>query len=96
MNNKLLKLINNALNEYNKYRFPEAKARILKLENDKLVVMIEGSYVTTCGLYDWLEDLIYILEKFDIDASISKIEEPKNPLEGWRIVTYKIRYKNSI
>ena len=96
MSSKLLKLVNNALNEYNKYRYPEAKARILNFKDDELVVKIEGSYVITCGLYDWLEDLIYILEKFNINASIAKIEEPKNPLEGWRIITYKIRYKNFI
>jgi len=82
-----------AVDEYNKYRSPEATARIVYFDGERLTVSIEGSYVTTCGLYDWLEDLKYIFERFNLEAEIIEITGPKNPLDGWRKVIYKIKPK---
>ncbi|MEM3103924.1 MAG: hypothetical protein QXD69_00265, partial [Candidatus Bathyarchaeia archaeon] len=67
-----------AINEYNKYRSPEAKAKLVKLSKKELILDLEGSFCRTCGVYDYLEDFIYELQKFtDVDLSIKSFKEYK-------------------
>ncbi len=58
---KLEEAVLRAVDEYNMYRSPEAKAR--------LTIDFEGTFCKTCGVYDYLEDFIYGLQRF-IDVSI--------------------------
>jgi len=39
---------------------------------EKVVVKFSGNFCKTCGLYDWLEDMIYELKEIDpeLDAEI--------------------------
>jgi hypothetical protein len=54
-----------AIEEYNKYRSPEAK--LVKISEKELVLDFEGSFCRTCGVSDYLEDFIYELQKL-VDA----------------------------
>jgi hypothetical protein len=38
-----------AIDEYNKYRSPEAKAKPIKINEKELVIDFEGSFCQTCG-----------------------------------------------
>lgn len=53
-----------AIEEYNKYRSPEAKAKPVKISEKELVLDFEGSFCRrTCGVADYLEDFIYELQR---------------------------------
>ena len=78
-----------AVEEYNKYRCPEACAEILWVDGNKAYIYIEGTYCATCGLYDWLEDLAYILEEKGVPAKLQGVIEPRNPETPWRIAIYE-------
>lgn len=67
-----------AINEYNKYRSPEAKAKLVKINKKALVLDFEGTFCKTCGVYDYLEDFIYELRKFaDVNMRIVSFREYK-------------------
>ncbi|HIQ13938.1 MAG TPA: hypothetical protein EYH44_06115 [Thermoprotei archaeon] len=67
--------IQKAIEEYNRYRGVEAKAKILYLDKDILRVEIRGSFCETCGYYDWIEDIVYILRDYDIDSELIRVNE---------------------
>jgi hypothetical protein len=72
---KLKKIIEDAINEYNKYRSPEANAKLLKIEKHGFQVDFTGSFCRTCGFYDYFDDLRIILENKGLRTRITKIEE---------------------
>jgi len=64
-----------AVEAYNHFRSPEAKARLIKIGKSKLIVDFEGSFCRTCGVHDYLEDLIYELERFaDVEIEVLSFE----------------------
>ncbi|MEM0328899.1 MAG: hypothetical protein QXU12_04820 [Nitrososphaerota archaeon] len=65
-------LLERAVEEYNKFRSPEAVVRIIELRDDGFVAEFSGSFCLTCGVYDWLEDLRYEIRRLDpeLDAVI--------------------------
>lgn len=71
-------LIDKAIEKYNKYRSPEATARLIYYQRDKFLVEFSGYFCLTCGYYDYFEDLIYILKEMGLKAKIEKIEEKEN------------------
>jgi hypothetical protein len=81
-------VVKKTVEEYNKYRAPEAIANILNIENDRVVVIFRGSFCETCGVYDWVEDLKYELENFNVNADIISIKEEKNQ----RIAVFRLKY----
>ncbi|MCS7119929.1 MAG: hypothetical protein RMJ07_05335 [Nitrososphaerota archaeon] len=67
-----------AIKEYNTYRSPEAKAKLIKASEKELVLDFEGAFCSTCGAYDYLEDFIYELKKFaDVNIKIASFKEYK-------------------
>jgi hypothetical protein len=95
LSDRLNKVVRDAIKKYNRYRSPEAIVRLLYIKNNEMAVFIEGSYVNTCGLYDWLEDLKYVLEEFNVNVQISKVLEPEDPAEEWRIAIYRINTREN-
>ncbi|MEM3726380.1 MAG: hypothetical protein QXK98_05910 [Candidatus Bathyarchaeia archaeon] len=74
----LKKAVVEAINEYNKYRSPEAKAKLVKVSEKELILDFEGSFCRTCGVYDYLEDFVYELQKFaDVNLKIESFKEYK-------------------
>ncbi|MGC9148969.1 MAG: hypothetical protein ACP5GI_05975 [Sulfolobales archaeon] len=69
------RIIKKAQSLYNRYRSPEAKARIMVFNEDILVVRFDGSFCETCGINDWIDDFKYILRDLGIDAIIERVEE---------------------
>ncbi|MBS7620559.1 hypothetical protein KEJ32_00285 [Candidatus Bathyarchaeota archaeon] len=68
-----------AINEYNKYRSPEARAKLIEISGKELILDFEGSFCRTCGVYDYLEDFIYELQKFvDVNVKIVSFKEYKH------------------
>lgn len=73
------KALERAVEEYNKYRSPEAVARLLKLEGDEVLVEFSGNFCRTCGVYDWLEDFVYELQRLGLGLEAR--------MESWRQVS---------
>ncbi len=82
-----MKKIRKALEEYNRYRGVEAEAKLISIDKDVVTLEFRGSFCETCGYYDWIEDIIYILEEHSLKSEIIEIKE----LDDGAIA--KIKYK---
>lgn len=69
------KVLNRAVKEYNKYRSPEANARIVSTGKESFKIEFTGPYCRTCGFYDYFEDLVYVLKDFGVETRIDEVEE---------------------
>ena len=78
-----------AVEEFNKYRSPEAVARLIELGEGQVKIELSGPFCRSCGLYDYFDDLKIELEKkMGGSIEISKIEGGEG--EGY-LVTYRKR-----
>lgn len=68
-------LIIKAIEEYNKYRSPEANAKLLSINDAVFEVEFTGTFCYTCGVYEYFEDLKYQLKEFGVDSEIVEISE---------------------
>ncbi len=62
-------VLTEAIETYNEYRSPMATAALVESDADSFVVRFEGPFCRMCCDYDYVEDLIYELEAFGLDAS---------------------------
>ncbi len=92
MNNDDSNKIRKAIIKYNKYRAPEAIAKVIKNEDNLVYVKIEGTFCETCGLYDWIEDLKYVFEEYGLSSDIIDIKDD-DPSFDYRIAVFKIKNK---
>jgi len=74
----LKKKVREAIRDFNRYRSPEAKAKLLKFNKKEIVVDFTGTFCHTCSFYDYFDDLKIFLEKKGIEAKILKIKEKRN------------------
>lgn len=66
-------LLNRIIAQYNKYRSPEATARLLSINGNIVEVEFEGSFCHTCGVIDWIEDLSYEAEDLGLKMRLIKV-----------------------
>jgi len=69
------KAIAKAIEEFNKYRSPEATAKLISLGKKSFRVEFTGSFCKTCGFYDYFEDFRLILEEKGMKTETGKINE---------------------
>jgi len=68
--------ISQAIVSYNKYRSPEVTAKLISFNGNELRLQFEGSFCTTCGFYDYLEDFVFELKELvDVNMKIDSVEE---------------------
>jgi hypothetical protein len=70
--------VKEAIRVFNKYRSPEANAKLIKFDKKKIVVDFTGTFCRTCGLYDYFDDLRIFLEEKGVKSKVSKIKEKEN------------------
>ncbi len=92
---ELARIVRRAIELYNRYRSPEAVAKLVSINGDEVVVKFDGSFCLTCGINDWVEDFKYVLEDLGVDAELVKVIEPDDPFseENWRIGVFKVKAK---
>ncbi len=90
INEDVKKKILEAIKTYNRFGSPEAKAILVAISGDKITVRFEGSFCETCGIRDWVEDLVYVLEDHGVEAELIAYIEPPNE-ENYRIGVFKIK-----
>ncbi|MDW7989561.1 MAG: N-acetyltransferase [Archaeoglobaceae archaeon] len=71
-----------AVDKFNKYRSPEAKAEIVEISDENAVVKISGPFCVSCGVFDYFEDLAA-----DANAKIVDYSE----IEEGFIVRYELK-----
>ena len=76
----LYDLFSRAIEVYNKYRSPEATAKLVEAKKDSFIVEFEGPFCQSCGINEYFEDLIYDIEDINgcLRAEIKAIE-PAGP-----------------
>ncbi|MBD3206700.1 hypothetical protein GF319_10215 [Candidatus Bathyarchaeota archaeon] len=84
----MMKHIDEAIKEFNKYRDPLIVGKLLEQDQDSLTLEFTGHFCRTCGFYDYFEDFLYVLlDTTGLNSEIEKIEETQNGA----IVKYSIK-----
>ncbi|MEM4031870.1 MAG: hypothetical protein QXV53_01000 [Zestosphaera sp.] len=86
----LIELIKAGIEAYNKQRAPEAFAELLELKGDIIVVKFSGSFCMWCGIYDWIEDLVYVFREVGLETELVRYVEPEDPTEPLRLGYFRI------
>ena len=64
-----------AIDKFNKYRAPEAKARLISQGENSFQIEFTGSFCGTCGFYDYFDDYRILLQETGIETKIREIAE---------------------
>jgi len=87
---ELREKVEKAIEEFNKYRKPEAVARLLSLSERAIVLEIAGPYCRSCGLADWFDDFAVELRAQGGPRAVFTDYEPSDETEEAYVVTYAI------
>jgi hypothetical protein len=85
----LNKLVLKTVKIYNRYRSPEATARLLKLDRQSFTIEFCGTFCQSCGVHDYFEDFIYELW----NLSNSSVEVEIREIEQTSTQSFKVLYK---
>lgn len=80
------KIVEKAIERYNKYHGSESKARLIETSENEIVVEFRGPFCTTCGFYDYFDDLAYELEDLGLKARCTDVQE----LEDGAVVKFRL------
>jgi hypothetical protein len=79
-------LVLRAIAVYNRYRSPEATAKLVGIKKDGFIIEFKGPFCQSCGMNDYFEDFIYELEKISRGCKVEmKAIEPAGP-QSYRIL----------
>ena len=88
---QLDRILAKSIELYNRYRAPEAEARIVKVDGEVVVVEFRGPFCETCGVNDWVEDYKYVLEDVGVEARLEEVIEPEVGEDNVRLGVFRIR-----
>jgi len=71
----LRRALERVIEEYNRFRSPEATARLLRLEGSRVEIEFEGPFCLTCGVLDWVEDLKYVAMDLGLELELLEVNE---------------------
>jgi len=71
----LKRILGNRINEYNRYRSPEANARLVSIGKRSFEIEFSGTFCYTCGIYDYFDDFRILLEEAGLKTMISEVRE---------------------
>lgn len=78
--------ISRAIEVFNRFRAPEAVAKLLSVRDDVFEVEFSGPYCKTCGYYDYFEDLVYEADEVGLKINIVDIKD----MADYAIVKFKV------
>ncbi len=82
-----LDVLEAAIQSFNRYHSPEARAELYQTRNGVVIIKFIGHYCKSCGVYDWFDDLRIEMERNGLIAEIKNIKE----IENGHVVTFYIR-----
>jgi hypothetical protein len=83
-------LIRKAVDLYNRYRSPEATAKLVQVSPENVTIAFSGSFCYSCGVLDYFEDFIYEFKTLTDKAEL-KIEKTRQTSPRSFKVDYKIK-----
>jgi len=84
--------LNRVVELYNKLHGVEAQAKIINVNGEKVIIEFTGTFCHTCGVRDWLEDLVYLLVPSGYTAKLVEYIEPEGEEAQYkRIGVFKIK-----
>lgn len=63
---------------YNKLHGAEARATVLGVDKDEVIVEFAGSFCHSCGVIDWVEDYAYLAMSMGYNLKLVKYIEPSD------------------
>jgi hypothetical protein len=79
-------LVLRTIEVYNRYRSPEATAKLVGIKKDGFIIDFKGPFCQSCGVNDYFEDFIHELEDISRDFSVEvKATEPTGP-QSFRVL----------
>ncbi|MEM2954974.1 MAG: hypothetical protein QW625_03450 [Candidatus Nanoarchaeia archaeon] len=92
---KIIEIIKNTIDEFNKYRSPEADAKLISIKNNIIIISFSGPFCFTCGYQDYFDDFRIILMDFGIKTKIEKIKNKGNEAKVYfKILNKKLQKKS--
>jgi len=88
-------LVLRAIEVYNRYRSPEATAKLVEVEKDGFIIEFEGTFCQSCGAQDYFEDFIYELETINKKFRVELAETKPTGPQSFR-VRYRIKDRFSV
>ena len=64
-----------AVDEFNKYRAPEARAKLILVSEKSFKIEFAGSFCRTCGYHDYFDDFRIFLEEIGLKTKITEVKE---------------------
>ena len=72
----LKKTVSDSICEFNKYRAPEAVARLLNHDGESFTIEFMGSFCETCCFHNYFDDVrIVLADEFGLRMEIAEVEE---------------------
>ena len=87
---ELEELIRKTIMLYNRYRSPEAVAKVVSVASDGVTITFSGSFCYSCGVVDYLEDFIHEF-KILTDKAELKIDKPRQTSPRSFEADYKVK-----
>ncbi len=84
-------IVEKAIDLYNRLRSPEAVAELMSIEDDIVKILFKGSFCFTCGIRDWVEDMVYVFEDLGAEAELIEYLEPEDPSMDIRVGVFRIK-----
>jgi hypothetical protein len=81
----LNKLVLRAVEVFNRYRSPEATAKLVGWEKDGFVIEFTGAFCLSCGVRDYFEDFIYELEDLNRNFKVEIEGSEPTSLQSFRV-----------
>lgn len=84
-------LIRKAIVLYNRFRSPEAFAKLVRLSPASVTIAFSGSFCYSCGVLDYIEDFVHefkiLTDKFELKVDRSRQTSPRSFEADYRIIS---------
>lgn len=85
MDKELKEVVEDAILEYNRYRSPEAAARLILIIEKWFKIEFKGTFCSTCGFYAYFDDYKILLQEAGLETEIVRVME----IEEGAVVDFK-------
>ena len=79
---ELEELIRKTIMLYNRYRSPEAVAKVVSVATDRVTIAFSGSFCYSCGVMDYLEDFVHefkiLTDKAELKTDNTRQTSPRS------------------
>jgi len=86
---ELEELIRKAILLYNRYRSPEAVAKLVSVSTENVTLSFSGSFCYSCGVIDYVEDFIHELklltDKVELKVGKTRQTSPRGFEADYRV-----------